>query len=496
MKLFFQGGHLPTYRNVLKENNVKDISLSYFGLRQRTKFTKGWDISKYFDSQNVFVDSGCYTINSAKEQKYTDDELREIAAHYYAWVADNISAIQYYTEFDATQLGDQFLEDHRDSLRDIAFDKFIPIWHANKGLDNLLGLGETYGRVGILQTAIGGRDLVPYLNRLAKSGIKLHGLSMTKPDIMEAIPWESVSSTSWISPMQYGDTIVWSHGKLKRYPKSMKNQARKKERVVLRTAGFDTDKIDRDDSRELLKVSLWSWSQQVDAINKKHRVGVTAPVEMDDGDFTDFSYTEVGDVVEKTQNRVPTARPRNPEDRRIVPFIEFSYDTEKRRNPTTNEMEDVEVPKINVRSESMRICDTCFLASKCPMFEENATCAYDMPIQVETKEQLQALANSTISLQTQRVLFMKMAEDAEGGYADPNLSSELDRLTKMIKNKHEMEQEGFSLTVTAKQQGQMSMVDRIFGDLGNTKPLHQLEAAVDTQDAMTQLGIIDAEIEY
>jgi len=104
--------------------------------------------------------------------------------------------------------------------------------------------------------------------------------------------------------------------------------------------------------------------------------------------------------------------------------------------------------------------------------------------------------DSMVEMQAQRVLFMKMAEDAEGGYADPNLSGEIDRLGKLIKTKHDMEQEGFSLTVTAKQQGQMSMVDRIFGDIGNTKPLHELEAPVNPQDALTQFGIIDAEIEY
>lgn len=485
---------MPTYRKILIENNVQDVGLSYFGLRNRTKFTRGWDISKYFPNQNVFVHSG---VNNEKlQEKYTNDELREIAEHYYSWVNDNIESIKYYTEFDARQLGNSFLEEQRNSLREIAFDKFVPIWHSDDGTESIRLLSEQFGRVGVLQTSVGNRDLVPYLNRLASSGVKLFGLSITKPDIMEAIPWEAVASTSWISPMQYGDTIVWSHNQLKRYPKSMKEQARKKERATFISSGFDYDKIIGDDSRELLRVSLWSWNKQIDAINKKHSRGVTTSMNMDNTDFTETEDYEVGGVLEKATKRVPTARPRNPAEKQVIPFLAFDVDVVKERNKITGEMENVEVSKVKIRSESMRICDTCFLAAKCPMFEENSTCAYDIPIVVRTKEQVTALMDSMVEMQAQRVLFMKMAEDAEGGYADPNLSGEIDRLGKLMKTKHDMEQEGFSLTVTAKQQGQMSMVDRIFGDIGNTKPLHELEAPVNPQDALTQFGIIDAEIEY
>jgi len=214
-----------------------------------------------------------------------------------------------------------------------------------------------------------------------------------------------------------------------------------------------------------------------------------------DSDFSEFDADEVGGVVEKAQKRVPTAKPRNHTDKRVIPFLDFDIDVEKQKNKITGEYEDVDVPKIRMRSESMRICDTCFLAAKCPMFEENTSCAYDIPIVIRTKEQMTAAMDSMVELQLQRILFMKMAEDSEGGYADPNLSSEIDRFTKLAKAKHEMEQEGFSLTVTAKQQGQMSMVDRIFGDIGNTAPLHELEAPRTLPEAFMDLGIQDAVIE-
>lgn len=495
MRIYYQGSELPTYRNTIFANGVDSSSLSYMGLRKRTKFTKGWDIKKYFpEGHHLFVDSGCSVLNNSEEKKYSNKELRDIAEHYYSWLGENLDAIELFSEFDVLQLGHEFLEEMRNNFNDDYCAKVLPIWGGvDSSLNELYSLGERFGRIGVTQTTVNGRDLVPVLNRLVASGVQLHGLAMTKPDIMQAVKWTSVSSTSWTTPQRYGDTIIWSHGQLKRYPKSMKDQARKKERSVFLAQGFDITKIEQDDPQELLKISLWSWQQLVNKINKSH-TGVTTSMISPDEDFSENDMEDVDTVESTSQPRVPTAKPRDPSQKQVIPFLNIEYDTEKIKNKTTGEYEDTDVPKLHIRSESMRVCDTCFLAAKCPMFEANSTCAYDIPIVLRTKEQMQAAMDSLVEMQLQRVLFMKMAEDAEGGYADPNLSSEIDRFSKLAQRKHEMEQSGFSLTITAKQQGEMSRVDRIFGDIANTKPLHELPAATSVSDAFTELGFIDAEV--
>jgi hypothetical protein len=475
------------------ESGVTDVSLNYMGMRQRVK--NPWQLDKKFDSTfNIFVDSGCQTLNVAKEEKYDYEELSGIADSYYAWIDQNIDRIEFFTEFDAIQLNESDLSRYRAAAFARHADAFIPVWRPDTGRIGLNSLSRSFKRVGIFQTAIGGRDIVPDLNRLASSGVKLHGLGMTKPDIMKAVPWESVSSTSWTSPQRYGDTIVWSHNQLKRYPKEMKEQARKKERTTFIDAGFDIEKIQANDSHELLRVSLWSWTKLVESINQK--TGVTTPVNSYDAGNSDFEDIAVGTEVENVVNRLPTATPRDPARKTLIPGMAFDYDTEKRKNKATGEYEDVEVPKLKIRSESMRICDTCFLASKCPMFEPGSTCAYDIPIQIRTKEQVTALMDSMVEMQAQRVLFMRMAEELDGQGTDPILSSEIDRLSKLLKTKNEIEQEGFSLTVTAKQQGQMTMVDRIFGDIGNTRPLHELERVKEVPDVLADFGIMDVDSEF
>jgi len=432
------------------------------------------------------VDSGCQVLNSAKEQKYSNEELKEIAEHYYGWVAENINEIEIYTEFDALQLGMGYLEEIRDSLRDVMFDKFVPVWHPtgnsqSDGMESLLELGERFGKIGIAQTSLNGRDLVLVLNRMVSRGIELHGLAMTKQDIMQVVNWTSVSSTSWVSPQKFGSTFVWSHNHLKSYSKDQKEQARRKERFVIEAAGFDMEKILKDDPKELLRLSLWSWSQFVESINTKKGTGVTTSMNSPEEAIEENYDASVDGVIEPVRKTLSTLNRRDPSEKQVIPLIDFDFIKDKRRNKDTGQIEETDVPTLKIRSESMRICDTCFLASKCPMVEENSNCAYDIPITLRTKDQMQSAMDSILEMQLQRILFMKMAEDMEGGHADPILSSEIDRFNKLAKTSHDMAQEGFSLTINAKQHGQPGIMDKIFGNMGDTSVLRAIEP-VQTED--------------
>src|SRR6202034_1167707 len=137
-------------------------------------------------------------------------------------------------------------------------EKFMPVWHAEYGVEELERLAGHYRRVAVLQTALGDRDLIPVLNLLAaRRGTLFHGLAMTKPDIMAAVRWDSVGSTSWISPMQFGATQIWTGSKLQRYPKAYKEKGREENRALIEHLGLDADKIIADDRAEVAKLTLW-----------------------------------------------------------------------------------------------------------------------------------------------------------------------------------------------------------------------------------------------
>ena len=470
--MYLAGGEVPSHRKLMTELEVPFVALSYMGLRRRLKFARPWIIEEKFrEDTEIFLDSGAHTVNK-DSATYTQGELKEIAEHYCTFVEDNIDRVSLVSEFDALPLGREWIEQQRETFYStLPPEKFMPIWHPQYGIDNLTDLAEKYPNIGITTTNIDGRDLTHMLNRLAQSGNSLHGVGITSVDDMYAIHWHSLSSTSWVSPQQYGDTIVWTGRELRRYPKRSKTAARKRIRPLCEREGFDHEKIEADDTTELLRLSIWSWQQLMDDIDKKRPThlnlvttpgsGVSEPFVEVDGDLVD---TQTGEVRKSVSTSVVPTKRRDPVP---LPLLGITTSVEKVDNGdgTTT---DVERPTFGLRSDSTRTCAGCFLSTKCPAFDIDSNCAFNIPVKVETKDQFNAIQNSLIEMQTQRVIFMRFAEETEGGYADPNLSAEMDRLQKMLKTKHEMEEEGLSLKVDLKAKGGsggagMGMLGRLFG---------------------------------
>jgi len=123
-----------------------------------------------------------------------------------------------------------------------------------------------------------------------------------------------------------------------------------------------------------------------------------------------------------------------------------------------------EVPVVQSRDTSLRQCDTCFVASNCPAFKPQNMCAFNLPVEVKTKDQLKSLINAIIEMQGQRVAFMRFAEEMNGGYADPNVSQEIDRLFKLIKTTKELDDSREFIRMTVERQGSAGVLSQIFGE--------------------------------
>lgn len=500
MRIYYAGAEVGSHRDRFDELDIKNVSLSFMGLGRRVKHRLNWKVAEKLEGKyNVFLDSGAYTVNNAigTDKEYTEDALYDLAAEYMAFVSENLDSVEMVSEFDAIQLGQEWINAMREDFYDELGDQFMPIWHAEQGTDELERLCGSYSFVGIHQSHIGDRNLTPTLNNLvARYGVKLHGLAATKPEVMQQIKWHSVASTSWLTPAQYGDTIIWSKArKLERFPKDYKEEGRKKNRSWIEANGFDYDAIAADDPEEVLRLSLWSWERQVEEINRKATFttspGVTNLAKSSSDENTESATPTVDNPNGNSRNSELLPAPRKDREAVVMPVVGFVQESTKVEGPNGEETEKVS-QTIVTRSESMRMCDSCVLRDKCPMFEPNANCAYNIPIRVETLPQMQALQNALIEMQSQRVMFMKMSEDLEGGYADPNLSSEMDRLQKMIKAKHESEKEGFSFTMKVEGNGEPGRLSRLFGK-DAADQMSALEAPIQADAVIADQGIVDAD---
>jgi hypothetical protein len=123
-----------------------------------------------------------------------------------------------------------------------------------------------------------------------------------------------------------------------------------------------------------------------------------------------------------------------------------------------------DVPTVKSNTASLRQCDTCFVAANCPAFKPANTCAFNLPIKVETPEQLRAMNTALLEMQAQRVAFMRFSEELNGGYADPNVSQEMDRYFKMLKNLKELDESKEFIQITAQRNAGQGVLSQIFGD--------------------------------
>ena len=476
--IIFGGVEIPSNRTLLEACGVENVMLNYWGLRKRgLPKTKAYLIGEHFlPSMRVWVDSGA---TQADKANLSQRELDEYAADYEEFIAYNYDRIEGFTEFDSQVLGLTKIVQNRAVYENDP--KLWVVWHEEYSLALLDQWAAEWDNIAIPGAAIDNvTTLASRVQRIkGQYDVKFHGLAAAKPDNIRSIPLETVSTLSWLSPMRNGETIVWDNTRLVRYPKKMKAQARMRYKTIVERAGLDFTKFVEDDTKEATKVAVWSYKQLESAMAKSKK-----PVVSDNSDdtlYTGLMETGVGGSnnsgsemrkVERTE-----LEQRDPNE--VVPLPVFGY--QMKTIVDTEDGRDVlkDVPLVQSQYSSLRQCDTCFVAANCPAFKPANTCAFNLPVEVKTKEQLKALLTAIIEMQGQRVAFMRFAEEVNGGYADPNVSQEIDRLFKLIGSMKELETNKEFVQITASRETSGGVLSAIFGD--KAQALKELRQPLDEE---------------
>lgn len=470
MPIIFSGSEVGSNRTLLESMKVESMGLNYWTLRKRgLPTTKRWLISDHYDSDaKVYIESGAAQADKAGLSK---EELMSLAADYQEFLVDNSERAEAFMEFDSMVLGEEWVKAQRPFYEHDP--KFWVVWHEEYGLPALKALSQAHQNVVIPNDEIESVTSLAALTRgyQRQYGTRYHALACAKPDNLRQIPFASASTLSWLSPMRRGETIVWDGAQIKRYPKRMKDQARPRYKTVVEKAGLDYLGFSKDSTLEATKVAVWSYKQLESSMDKKspnfHIIeGGNKPEVSDNSDTPLLSgMMELGGY--PSDNSAPEVRKelveRPAEEVQNLPVFGFKMKTVVE---TGEDGRDVlmDIPVVQTQQSSLRQCDTCFVASNCPAFKPQNTCAFNLPIEVKTKDQLKALMTSMIEMQGQRVAFMRFAEEMNGGYVDPNTSQEVDRLIKMVKEVNDMNSDKEFIQITASRQSSGGVLSAIFGD--------------------------------
>jgi hypothetical protein len=254
----------------------------------------------------------------------------------------------------------------------------------------------------------------------------------------------------------------------------MKDQARPRYKNIVEKAGLDYLEFVKDSTLEATRVAVWSYKKLEESMDKKtpnfHIIDGGKDKNLSDNSdefMTGLMGLELptsdNSGVDRGKVERSGAVERAPEEMTNLPVFGFKMKTVVE---TDDDGKDIlrDVPVVQTQQTSLRQCDTCFVASNCPAFKPQNTCAFNLPVEVKTKDQLKSLLTAIIEMQGQRVAFMRFAEEMNGGYADPNLSQEIDRLLKLVGNVNEMDQNKEFIQITASRQSSGGVLSAIFGD--------------------------------
>ena len=474
MKLIFSGVEVGSNRTLLEGMQVESMGLNYWGLRKRgLPKTKIWLISEHFEPEaKVYIESGALQADKAGLSR---QELLDLAADYQEFLVNNADRAEAFLEFDSQVLGQEWVAQQRSFFSNDP--KLWVVWHESDGISNLQALAKSYSNIAIPNDTIESvKNLASLTRTLQRShGTAFHAIGCAKPDNLRQVPFSTASTLSWLSPMRRGETIVWDGTKLNRYPKRMKDQARPRYKAMVEKAGLDYSEFIADSTLESTRVAVWSYKRLEESMDKKtpdlHIIDGGKNAQVSDNSDTSLMsglMEMMGGASDNSDLEVRKNEPsklveRDPEEMQNLPVFGVKMKTVVE---TDEEGRDVlkEVPVINNQQSSLRQCNTCFVASNCPAFKPENMCAFNLPIEVKTKDQLKALLTAIIEMQGQRVAFMRFAEEMNGGYADPNLSQEIDRLYKLVGQVKEMETNKEFIQITAQRQSAGGVLSAIFGD--------------------------------
>lgn len=485
--LFLLGSETPVWRREL-EDNAQHVGLSFYSALARMPKSKAWLLENLYDDKcEILVDAGAF---STSKRPITDHQAYH--EKYSAWVSQNIERISLVLEYDPLRASLDDIKRWRTEFWDkIPQEKFVPIWHEEHGPEALEELCIHYPRVGLKKPPV---TLEGQLRGLvAAHGTRLHGIGINDPADMARLPLASVSSMTWLAPSRTSTLQVWAQNRMQIYTgKEVPNALARHERDI-RAAGFDPAGMVGAERRELTRYTIWAWSQfERDLMGKRERTGggVITAITNGAGSHTNGKATPPSTNGGAFRAIHPAVRT----ERKTFPGMALHQ-----KKVLVNEGEEERHVTVPVLQESgLRVCDSCYLAGRCPEYTPGSKCAYNFPVEINTKEALMSSMTSIVGVQFARVMFARSGEEADGSLADPVVSAEMDRYLDMIGKIKEIQEDSSFLEIKVKGAGGQGLLATLMGNVVGAQRGAQAAQAmrprVDPRRADDYLGgIIDVE---
>lgn len=245
---------------------VRNVLLSYYYLRKRKNVDEF--IAMFDKFEVVIIDSGAYTfLDRDKNTMLNVDELNTFVKEYKYWLTQMKGRISVAAELDLYRLPEvgEFVDGWRDELVETGVP-IMPIYHGEhsggkQDLDWVDRVSKKFPYMGVgsamSNTSLAGMNKFFTIVRRNRSAV--HGMGMTKLELLLKSSYYTADSTSWLLGSVYGVTYEMRGSTLKTWAKEYKDRVRKRNLNRYAEAGLDLEKILADDGNEINKLNMLEW---------------------------------------------------------------------------------------------------------------------------------------------------------------------------------------------------------------------------------------------
>jgi len=274
MKIFLAGGESWNHMGILEHCQAPYILLSYYKFRKQKVMDEWVNIIQRLKAKGVefMLDSGAHTFYSetgvgksnvaVRKTTKTTESYDEYVDKYIGFLLKWGNLFNYYVELDIHGIVNmdkiyQFRELFwKAGLKPMLVGHpeqpmvaagFPQEWRKLCQKDNYLALG------GNLPEG----QCMAYIQQAHSAGAEVHGFAMTKVDVMNRIPFDSVDSTTWLSGGRFGLTCYFQAPRIL-MTDDKKQRFRFKDKIINQYK-LNWDLIASDSSTEVDKMNCYAW---------------------------------------------------------------------------------------------------------------------------------------------------------------------------------------------------------------------------------------------
>lgn len=288
--------------------------------------------------------------------------------------------------------------------------------------------------------------------------------------------FDLVLTGAWWSTMKHGETQVWDGHKMWRYNADHKSSVRARHIEDIEHLGVSAEKVLLGDPEETARLAIVSWQEYEQHLSRASVVPLRVVSEVTTG-------SEIDTANSGSEGGALDIAPPQGRHRQTLPVLGLGTLETSYRDHTGAEVIERQTV-VRSLSASLRRCDNCVLADAgCPGYSPGATCAYEIPVEIRTKDQLIAAMQAVIELQTQRVFQARFAEEITGQELSSDVGREIDRLFQVVEKMRDITDNRETLKITAEARGGAGVLSRLFGTRVGANAM-SLPTPMDSEDIL------------